>query len=492
MILTLLGGGGFRVPLVHRALLTDSGDRRVTQLRLYDTDASRLETMRRVLADQAASADRAGSLAVSVHTGLDEALAGADVVFSAMRVGGTGGRALDERVALDHGVIGQETVGAGGLSYALRGIPVARRVAEAVRRVAPDAFFINFTNPAGILTEVLGEVLGDRVVGICDSPVGLARHAVGALRAGGLAPEDAVLPGLGQGTADGTPMRVRYAGLNHLGWLTGIEVTGARGSDVGGARGSDVAGARGSDAGGENLLPALLARPDLLTGTEEGKLFGADWIRRLGVLPNEYLHYFYFQREAHRGELDAELTRGAFLARQQGQFFADGPALPAGKAFPAWDRIRGEREATYMADNRAAAGGFERAAEDLESGGYERVALAVMRAIRGDEPAELILDVPNRGLLPYLPDDAVVEVPAAVDSSGVRPLPVDPLPLHAAGLVSSVKACERAVIRAAREGSRELAVEAFALHPLIDGVGTARALVDAYREAFPGELAYLR
>lgn len=162
-----------------------------------------------------------------------------------------------------------------------------------------------------------------------------------------------------------------------------------------------------------------------------------------------------------------------------------------GAALAAWDRTRAEREATYMAANREAAGVGERDESDLESGGYEKVALALMRAIARDERATLILNVRNRSTLSVLDAQAVIEVPCLVDANGAHPVAVDPLPLHAVGLVTSVKAVEREVLAAAASGSRADAVKAFALHPLVDSVGVARRLLDGYAAEHPG-LAYLR
>src|SRR5262249_16431862 len=155
-----------------------------------------------------------------------------------------------------------------------------------------------------------------------------------------------------------------------------------------------------------------------------------------------------------------------------------------------WDRTRAERETTYMAENRETAGAGEREEDDL-SGGYERVALALMRAIARDERTTLILNVRNRGTLPVLDADAVVEVPCLADANGAHPVAVDPLPGHAAGLVCAVKAVERDVLSAAESGSRATAVRAFALHPLVDSVAVARGLVEDYIAVHPG-LAYLR
>lgn len=443
--LTILGGGGFRVPLVYGALLGDHAEGRVTQVVLHDVDDRRLYAVARVLAEQAAGVPDAP--AVSTTTDLDEALRGADFVFSAIRVGGLEGRANDERVALAEGVLGQETVGAGGIAYGLRTVPVAVDIARRVARLAPDAWVINFTNPAGLVTEAMSRHLGDRVIGICDSPVGLGRRIARVLG------------------ADPREAWIDYVGLNHLGWVRGLHVKG------------------------RDELPRLLADLPLLGSFEEGRLFGADWLQSLGAIPNEYLHYYYFNRETVRAYQQAEKTRGAFLHDQQARFYTQ-VGTPDTPALATWDRTRAEREATYMAENRESAGAGDREEEDL-SGGYEKVALALMRAVARDERTTLILNVRNRSTLSVLDGDAVIEVPCLVDAQGAHPVSVDPLPDHATGLVCAVKAVEREVLRAAESGSRAHAVKAFALHPLVDSVNVARRLVDGYTAVHPG-LAYLK
>jgi 6-phospho-beta-glucosidase len=455
MRLTILGGGGFRVPLVYGALLRDRGEGRVSHVTLYDVDTARLGAVARVLADQAAGVK--GAPEITATTDLDEALRGADFVFSAIRVGGLEGRAADERVALAEGVLGQETVGAGGIAYGLRTVPVAVHIARRVAALAPDAWVINFTNPAGLVTEAMSHVLGDRVIGICDSPVGLGRRVARVL---GADPDDAWID---------------YVGLNHLGWLRGLRVAG------------------------RDELPRLLADPVALGSFEEGRLFGPEWLSSLGAIPNEYLHYYYFNREAVDAYQRAERTRGAFLRDQQAGFYDEltrgdggaGTGAGTGAALGAWNRTLAEREATYMAANRDAAGIGERDADDLESGGYEKVALALMRAIAKGERTTLILNVRNRTTLSVLDADAVIEVPCHVDRNGALPVAVDPLPYHAVGLVTAVKAVEREVLAAAESGSRASAVKAFALHPLVDSVAVARRLLDGYTAVHPG-LAYLR
>jgi len=298
-----------------------------------------------------------------------------------------------------------------------------------------------------MITEAMINRLGDRVIGICDSPIGLARRALRAL---------------GQ-PLEGTA--VGYAGLNHLGWVTSLTHDGT------------------------DLLPELMAQPEALTGFEEGRLFGAEWLRTLGSLPNEYLHYYYLTREQLAAD-EAGQPRGAFLAEQQGGFYA-AAARPGADPFACWEGARMERERTYLAANRSTAGSFERDPQDLTSGGYDQVALAIVHAIGRDVPAELILNVRNRGTLAGLDDDAVVEIPCRVDARGVTPLPNAGIPEHGRGLVTTIKTVERYTIEAATTGSRRAALLALATHPLIDSVRVAERLLDGYAAVFP-EVARLR
>jgi 6-phospho-beta-glucosidase len=466
--LAVLGGGGFRVPLVYRALCDeDEAGPRVDEVVLYDLSADRLALMRSVLAHVESLASGPAPR-VTVTTDLAEAVRGADFVFSAIRVAGLRGRICDERSAMAAGVLGQETTGAGGVCYGLRTVPEALRVAAAIRDGAPEAWTINFTNPAGLVTEAMSEVLGDRVVGICDSPVGLCRRVSRVLGVGeplGVA-KSRDTPGVSRDLA--TPSEAvtyDYAGLNHLGWLGRVLVDGV------------------------DVLPELLADPARLQRIEEGRLFGPEWLRTLGAIPNEYLWYWYFRTDALAAERAGGETRGEFLRRQQAAFYdgvaaADDPAA----AYARWDRTRAEREASYMADSREASGAGERDADDLDGGGYDQVALALLRAIARDEPTDLILNVRNRGALPFLDDDAVVEVPCRVDAQGPEAIGVGPLSLHAQSLVTSVKDVERTTIEAARSGSRDLAVRALALHPLVGSVPVARRILDAELAELP-ELA---
>jgi 6-phospho-beta-glucosidase len=440
--LTVLGGGGFRVPYVYQALLRDQGSPRIGEVCLQDTDAGRLDAMAAVLARFAEG--RPGAPKVVTTTSLDHALEGADFVFSAIRVGGLAARICDERVALDLNVLGQETTGPGGLAYGLRTIPVMLDIARRIREIAPSAYVMNFTNPAGMITEAMQSVLGDRVFGICDTPSGLGRRV-------------AVSLGL-----DPARTQLDYVGLNHLGWMRRVLHDGV------------------------DVLPALLADDERLGALEEGAVFGKEWLRDLGLIPNEYVYYYYFNRDAVRAALDAQQTRGEFLAEQQAAFYERVAGAAGDTAMEMWRETVVARTASYMAEAKGGeAGEILDGAVDLSDDGYAGVALAVMAAISRNELASMILNVRNGSTIAALPEDAVVEVPVTVDANGVHPLSVSPPDLHQAGLMQQVKVVEQLTISAAVNGSRADAVKAFALHPLVDSVSLGRRLLDGYIDRIP-------
>lgn len=442
MRLVILGGGGFRVPLIHRALLRRP-QLGIDELVLADSDPSRLAVIRAVLAGP-------DGPTIRTTTSLRDALTGADVVFSAIRVGGADGRAADERRALDLGVLGQETVGAGGLAYGLRTVPVALDIARAIEELAPRAWTINFTNPAGMITEAMRTVLGGRVIGICDSPVGLIRRVCRAL-------------GVPPGAVDAD-----YAGINHLGWLRSVHLNGT------------------------DLLPGLLDSQRSLASFEEGRLFGPDLLRSIGAIPNEYL-YFYYAGKDVTATLSAGSTRGELLSAAQRQFYFAASTVadtdPAA-AERLWRAARDDRESTYLAETRPAS--EHRDAADLSGGGYQEVALDLIEALTGGVGRELIVNVANGATFPALPADLVIESRCRVDAGGAVPLAAATFTLHQLGLVAAVRAAERAVIDAVRFRSRREALRAFTIHPLVGSPRVAARLLDGVLADHPHLAELLR
>ena len=468
MRLLIVGGGGFRVPLIYRALVSGPFSGVVTELVLHDVDPSRLAAVTAILRSMPGpdAPDRGARVPVLPTTDLPRALKDTHMVFAAIRPGGTAGRVADERVARDVGVLGQETTGAGGISYALRTIPHMMNLARLMQERCPEARLVNFTNPAGMVTEALLPVLGRRVVGICDSAGGLVSRAA---RAAGV-----TLPA---GRLDG----VGYYGLNHLGWLYRLE------------------------SEGRDRLPALLSDPRALQSFEEGRLFPQQFLASLGALPNEYLYYYYEQDKAREAMHAMAQTRGESIHSQQQELY---PRLAAAgaEAFGLWEEARRSREEGYLAEAR---GKDERRDEDdLAGGGYERVALAAMQALAGSGEAQLILNTRNsappsgaavppaaqpptaapatpEAAIPGLPPDAVVELPCTVTADGALPLPQQAPPAEQLHLLQQVKEVERLTVRAVTDGDRDAAVQAFARHPLVASEELGAALLAGYEQAFP-------
>lgn len=449
MKLVILGGGGFRVPLVHEAVASHAlaapgrHDVQIDEVVLQDSSAERLATIRRIIDERASAFDHPPR--VTCTTDLRGALEGADFVFAAVRVGGVEGRVQDELVALRIGLLGQETIGPGGLAYALRTIPVMRQIAQTIQEVAPDAWVINFTNPAGIVTQVMQEFLGDRVIGICDTPIGLVRRVSRVLGVSLEREQDRV--------------DYDYLGLNHLGWLRSVTIDGSE------------------------RLPELLASDDLLDQIEEARVVGKDFVRTLGSLPNEYLYYYWRTDEAIARIRTAAETRGEYLARQQDAFYARIAA--ADSPLAAWRETLHEREATYMAEARDE----DRRDDDIAGGGYQEVALRLMNALATGRQERMILDVGNTTgsgrIVSELPDEVVIEVPCLVDAQGVHPLPVAPPTLTQLGMMARLRGSEQAIAAAASTGDLDKAWEGFSMHPLVDSPRLGRELLDGYLAAHP-------
>jgi 6-phospho-beta-glucosidase len=439
MKLAVLGAGGFRTPVVYRAIASGGTQTRYDELALYDVDSARLQRIEGVL--RGIDEDQGSSVPYRATTSLEDAVDGADVVYCAIRVGGIHGRLVDETVAIEAGAIGQETAGAGGIGFALRTVPIVTEIARVVERRAPDAIFINFTNPVGLVTEAIRRVLGDRVVGICDAPEDLCRRVARALN---MRPEE---------------LWFDYAGINHLGWLRGVLHRN------------------------RDLLPELLVDSERVESIEEGRLFGADWVRSVGMVPNEYLYYYYHEREAFDAMRGGNV-RATWLADQQGGFYA-ASGTPR-ESLELWERTLAEREARYMDeawDGREVAKVEMTAAR--EPGGYGGLALGLVDALYSDIPTVRILNVANRSSIPFLDSEAVVEVPCVVNSGGIVPVAIGDLPIEARGLILQVRASERAAIDAALSGSRQLAVRALALHPLVPSVDVACRILDGYVAGHP-------
>ncbi len=461
MKLTVLGGGGARIPALVYAVV---GDRATTfdRIDLFEPDPQRRASLGRLSMELAAALGHEDTVGVTAD--VEEALSGADYVFSAVRVGGDAGRIIDEEVALARGIVGQETTGPGGCAMALRTIPVVLGYCDVIAKVAPGATLVNFTNPAGIITQAITEHSPVRAVGVCDTPSQTVARIAEFLG------------------ADPGQVTFSYGGLNHLGWISSVVVDG------------------------HERIEELVANYGALRAFSHRFAFDADLVRRLGCIPTEYLYYFYDSAEYLNGVAHAGTTRGNDVRRfnealigRVNRAFATGDVH---EAWAAYSEVLSARRASNMrldfggerADPEARSGSD---ADPLDGrsrkiGGYEGVALRVIDGLSGAEPARVVVNTRNGPTLDFLGTDDVVEVPALVDSQGVAPLANAGLSGASRGLVLQVKEYERAVVEAAVTADAGLAALALAMHPLVPGLGAAKELMSAYREAHSPYLDYLR
>ena len=427
-----IGGGGVRTPLVVFGINECARQLDVEEIVLYDPDLERARMM--VELGRAVVQREGGTLRVREAAYLEDAVEGADFVFSSIRVGGIAARTSDERTAILHGYPGQETTGPAGMAMALRTVPVAVEQARAVHRLAPKAWLINFTNPAGLITQAILHHTSARVVGICDTPSELLHRIASAL------------------SENGADVRCEYLGLNHLGWVSKVELRG------------------------EDVTHRLLADDKLLDQLHSGPLFDHELIRSLGLIPTEYLYFYYSRRRALANQKIHGATRGTEVTKLNEELFRRlGSLLAAGdgqSALTAYIEYLNVRSGTYMLLESTSEDALRKDTREGEdpfraASGYHRIALDVMKALRGKTTQRLIVNVRNQGAISDIGANDVVEVPCSIGDNAITPEACGALPAAVRGLVLAVKEYERATIEAAMTGSREMARKAMLLYPAI-------------------------
>jgi 6-phospho-beta-glucosidase len=426
-----IGGGGVRTPLVVFGVNESARWLGVDEIVLFDVARERAQMMAAL--GQAVVRREGGSLRVRGAATLEEAVEGADFVLSSVRVGGIAARAYDEQVSIDHGYPGQETTGPAGMAMALRTVPVAVEHARLVSRLAPRAWLINFTNPAGLITQAILSHSDARAVGICDTPSEML-HRIGTAL-----------------SASEETLRCEYIGLNHLGWIRKVEL------------------------GGEDITDRVLADDRLLDQLYPAPMFDNELIRSLRLIPTEYLYFYYSRGRALAHQRAHRTTRGLEIARLNDNLFKClGNLIRAGDdqgALDAYADYLNQRSGTYMllesTRDYDASQGVARQDPFRSENGYHRIALAVMSALRGVEKRRLILNVHNQGSIEGIAPTDVVEVPCQVGADKISPEPCAPLPAVVRGLVHAVKEYEHATIEAALTGSKRAARKAMLLYPAI-------------------------
>lgn len=442
MKLTVIGGGGVRSMFLAKSIAQQAVTLHIDHLVFMDIDEEKL----RIYGGMARHVARmlAPNLKFELTMDAKAAVTDADYVITTIRVGGDHMRVRDERIALSKGVLGQETTGAAGLSFAMRSVPALVGYCELIRQYAKKTVKVfNFTNPAGVVSQTLRDMGYDFTYGICDAPSGMLRQFA-ALR--GVEPDE---------------IRGECYGLNHLSFFRSVT------------------------AHGQELLPGLLRDPAVYSDTDM-RFFEPELAQELNCGLNEYLYYFYYREKAVANILNSAQTRGEVIEEINRAMTRELSAMNIEHDFDTclacYEKWYGKRENAYMANET----GIRRSTEwkfdvySPDAGGYAGVALRFMQIMQSGRPDSMILCVPNCGAIPGLRADDIVEITCDISAEGVTPHPISDADPRTLELIYRVKAYERLASRAIREKSRQAAIDCLTLHPLVNSWSLGRSLADAY------------
>jgi len=407
----VIGGGSSYTPELVNGFLARTDSFPINELWLMDILPERLE----IVGKFAQRMVQAAGAPFTVHLTTDqrEAVKGAQYVITQLRVGWMAARREDEYLGKRHGLVGQETTGVGGMAKALRTIPVVLKIAADMRELAPGALLGNFTNPAGLNTEALFRYAADvPAVGVCNVPITTKMRMLKEL---GIEAEPA-------------QAHLNTLGLNHLTWHRGFTVDG------------------------EDLWPQIIEGFISNLRTDPDPDWDVKTIESLRMIPNYYLHYFYYTNQQ--------------LAEQE--------KWPPSRAEQVME-IEAELFKQYAEPDRSVP------PEGLMKRGgayYSTLATQLLNAHYNNLGETHEVNVRQGGAVPGWPDDWVLEMPCRVDAKGIHPLPADPLPLACFGLLAQIKAYEILTVEAAVHGDRDAAYQALLTHPLGPSADKVQTVLD--------------
>ena len=447
MKIGVLGGAGVRTVIFINGLLKRYRKLHIDEVVLYDIDFKKLAIIGK-LCRHVVAREGCDLVVQEVYDAVD-AIREMDYIVTTLRVGGDHSRVIDETVALRNGVIGQETTGVGGFSMAVRTIPVLLDYCKLIEQYAPDAWIFNFTNPSGLVTQALHSAGCHRVIGICDAPSSMKYRMAQYL---GVTEEE---------------LYVEFFGLNHLSWIRSVEVRG------------------------EEIMPKLIGDDDFLASIQELEIFDPAVIRDTGMLPNEYLYYYYHREKALANIQKSEMTRGQTIEqvnlammKELGEMDIDADPEGALQIFLWYMQLR---ENSYMSIESGSANRplLEKGMLPVPEGmGYAGVMLDCIEGMQSEEGRTLVLSVLNRGAIPFLSDEDVVEVTCRVSKNGIEPVKQTSVPAMCEMYIRLIKYYERKSVEAVLDGDEDKAVEALMLHPLVNSYSLAKKLIADYNEGY--------
>lgn len=400
----VIGGGSTYTPELINGFLARLEQFPVDELWLMDIDEERLKVVGGFA--QRMVEFKGNPFKVVLTTNQRDAVKDATYVTTQLRVGHMEARRNDEYLGLRHGLIGQETTGVGGMGKALRTIPVILSIARDMQELSkPGAMLVNFTNPAGLVTQALSQYAPQTPsVGVCNVPITARMMIIGGLE-----------KAMGR-KIDPAQTDLKTLGLNHLSWHRGFTVEG------------------------EDVWPQVVSEFVKELKAQEHPEWDPRMVEMTQMLPNYYLQYFYYTEKKLAAQKNWPPSRAdEVIEVEKGllEQYAD-PALK------------------------------EPPADLMKRGGayYSTVATQLLNAHYNDLGETHVVNIKNGGAVKEWPADWVLEMPATVRKSGITPIPTEPLPPAQFGLVAAIKAYELLTVEAAVHGDRDAAYQALMVHPL--------------------------
>ncbi|MDF2841234.1 MAG: glycoside hydrolase, family 4 [Clostridia bacterium] len=416
--IVVIGGGSSYTPELVEGFIKRAQELPLGELYLVDVEEGKhkldiiYELTKRMIA-------KAG-LDIQVYKTLNrrEALVGADFVITQIRVGGLKCRIIDEKLPLKYNLIGQETNGAGGFAKALRTIPVILELCKDIEELAPHAWLINFTNPAGIITEAVARYSRVKVIGLCNVPIGMVNNVAKML------------------DVESNRISIDFAGLNHMVFGKEIYLDGDRITD--------------------KVLSKVSAGAYMSMNNIPDLDWSEDLIKALKLLPCPY-HRYYFMTDKMLGEERKAVDEGIGVRGEQVQKI---------------EQQLFELYGNPQLDIKPA---------ELEKRGgayYSEAAVSLISSIFNDKKVIHTVNVRNNKAIESLPEDVIVEVNAVVGRNGAVPMTTGKLPVQVNGLIQSIKSFELLTVEAAVQGSYYKALMALTINPLVASIDLAKQLLD--------------
>lgn len=428
--IVVAGGGSTFTPGIVMMLLDNLYKFPIRKIKFYDNDEERQDTIAK--ACEILIREKAPDIEFLATVDPEEAFTDVDFVMAHIRVGKYAMRELDEKIPLRHGVVGQETCGPGGIAYGMRSIGGIIEIAKYMEKYSPNAWMLNYSNPAAIVAEATRRLLpNSKILNICDMPIGIEGRM-------------AKIAGL-ESRKD---MIVKYYGLNHFGWWSSI-----------------------TDKEGNDLMPKI---------KEHVAKFGYDTDSTGEVQHTDASWSDTYRKAKDVYAIDPTTLPNTYLKYY---LFPDYVVEHSDKNYTRANEVMDGREKHVFGECRRIAEANTSQGSTLEIDEHASYIVDLARAIAYNTQERMLLIVENNGSIENFDKTAMVEIPCLVGSNGPEPLRIGDIPRFQKGLMEQQVAVEKLVVDAWIEKSYQKLWQAISLSKTVQSVKVAKEILDDLIEA---------